>query len=118
MDLTGRLSNHETTALFQSLTARNWRQAPPRRRHTGGVAPDGRRKFGAVRDAIVAVLREADGELRVREIHARVEAHLGEAVSRGSVKAYMRVGCQRKTPLFECLGARGYRLAMQLRSSE
>ena len=48
----------------------------------------------------------------------RVEAHLGESVSRGSVKAYMRVGCQRKKPLFEYLGGRGYRLAEVLRPSE
>ena len=34
--------------------------------------------------AIVAVLEQADGELRVREIHAGVEARMGEPVSRFS----------------------------------
>ena len=111
MDLVGRLSNHDLTGLLQGLTARDWRQAAPRDRPASGIAPDGRRRFGAVRDAIVAVLGEAGVELRVRDIHARVEAHLGETVSRGSVKAYMRLGCKRKRPLFEYLGHRGYRLA-------
>jgi hypothetical protein len=110
MDLVGLLSNHETSALFQSLTDRSWRQVRRRTRSAGGVAPDGRRKFGAVRDAIVNVLREAEGELRVCEIHARVEAHIGGPVSRGSVKAYMRIGCTRKAPLFEYLGGGRYRL--------
>ena len=117
MDLVGSLSSHETAVLFQSLTVRKWKQAPARA-HRGGVAPDGRRKFGALRDAIVAVLREAGGELRVREIHERVEAHIGEPVSRGSVKAYMRVGCQRRLPLFEYLGDHGYRLSAWPRSDE
>src|SRR5712691_12676030 len=118
MDLVGRLSNHDLTALLQRLTTRDWRQDSSRRRYGEGVAPDGRRKFGAVRDAIVAVLEQADGELRVREIHAGVEARLGESVSRGSVKSYMRAGCRRKAPLFEYLGKRSYRLTVKrLRSS-
>src|SRR6266851_1524611 len=118
MDLVGRLSNHDLTALLQRLTTLDWRQDSSRHRHREDVAPDGRRKFGAVRDAIVAVLEQADGELRVREIHAGVEARMGEPVSRGSVKSYMRAGCQRKAPLFEYLGKRGYRLtAKRLRSS-
>ena len=117
MDLVGSLSNHETAVLFQSLTVRKRKQAPARA-DRGGVAPDGRRKFGAIRDAIVAVLREAGGELRVREIHERVEAHIGEPVSRGSAKAYMRVGCQRRLPLFEYLGDHGYRLSAWPRSDE
>ena len=110
MDLTGRLSNPDLTTLFQRLTTRSWAQADRRHRLAGGVAPDGRREFGSVRDAIVAVLELADGELRVRDIHAAVEDFLGEPVSRGSVKAYLRNGCFRKSPLFEYRGRRGYRL--------
>jgi hypothetical protein len=111
MDLTGRLSNHDLTTLLQHLTARSWQQADRRHSLARGVAPDGRRKFGTVRDAIVTVLDQADGELRVRDIHAAVEELLGESVSRGSVKAYLRNDCRRNTPLFEHRGSRGYRLA-------
>ena len=111
MVLVGLLSNHETTARFQSLTQHDWRQERVRPRRRSGVAPDGRRKFGAIRDAILVVLKEAEGDLRVREIHARVEAALAEPVSHGSVKAYLRVGCKRKVPLFEHRGKAGYRLA-------
>jgi hypothetical protein len=112
LDLVGRLSNHDLTDLLQSLTAQDWKQDRPRlHRPKRGVAPDGRRRFGAVRDAIVAVLEAAPGELRAREIHARVEELLGEPVSRGSVKSYLRVGCHRKRPLFEYCGRQGYRLA-------
>src|SRR5438067_8767599 len=110
MDLISRLSNHDLTTLLQRLTTLDWRHDSTRRGHREGVAPDGRRRFGAVRDEIVAVLEQADGELLVREIHAGVEARLDEPVSRGSVKSYMRASSQRKAPLFEYLGKRGYRL--------
>ena len=73
MGAAGRLSNHDLTALFQRLTARDWKQADGPHSLTRGVAPDGRRKFGAVRDAIVEVLKQAEGELRVRDIHAGVQ---------------------------------------------
>ena len=61
----------------------------------GGVAPDGRRRFGSVRDAILAVLTEAGGEMRVGEIHERVEQLLGEPVPGSSVRMYLRRGCRR-----------------------
>jgi hypothetical protein len=109
LDLVGRLSNQGLTALFQGLTTRSWKQAVVR--HVPGVAPDGRRKFGTVRDAIVAVLEQAGEELRVRDIHAGVEELLGESVSGSSVRDYLRKGSRRSTPLFEYRGERGYRLA-------
>jgi hypothetical protein len=96
--------------LFQSLMARDWKQAERPHRSTSGIAPDGRRKFGTVRDAIVEVLAQADSDLRVREIHKRVEELLGGHVSASSVKDYLRKGCRRRVPLFEYLGRRGYRL--------
>lgn len=112
MVLVGRLSNHDLTTLLQRLTDRDWKQA--RRLHplADGVAPDGRRKFGTVRDAIVAVLERAGGNLRVRDIHEGVEKLLGESVSITSVKAYLRWGCNRRTPLFEYHGPAGYRLLL------
>ena len=111
MGLVGRLSNHDLTTLLQRLTARDWKPAERQRPSAGGVAPGGRRKFGTVRDAIVAVLVEAGCELRVRDIHEGVEQLLGESVSSSSVKDYLRKGCRRRTPLFEYLDSRGYRLA-------
>lgn len=111
MDLVGRLSNPDLTTLFQGLTAHDWKQAGPRHRSAAGVAPDGRRRFGTVRDAIVQVLAQADSELRVREIHQGVEEILDGPVSSSSVKDYLRKGCRRRVPLFEYCGKRGYRLA-------
>jgi hypothetical protein len=111
MDLVGRLSNPELTTFYQRLTTRDWKQAASSNASLRGVAPDGRRKFGAVRDAILVVLEEAGCELRVRDIHEGVEKLLGESVSSSSVKAYLRKGCHRRTPLFEYRGSRGYRLA-------
>jgi hypothetical protein len=111
MDAAGRLSNHDLTTLLQRLTAHDWKQAARPLGLARGVAPDGRRKFGTVRDAIVEVLDEADSELRVREIQERVEQLLGGHVSRSSVKDYLRKGCGRRLPLFEYLGRGGYRLA-------
>jgi hypothetical protein len=110
MDLVGRLSNHDVATLFQSLTARDWRQVERRHPSAGGVAPDGRRKFGTVRDAIVTVLWEAGGERRARDIHEGVEKLLGESVASSSVKACLRRGCHRRRPLFEYRASSGYRL--------
>jgi len=110
MGLTGRLSDHDLTALFQRLTGRDWRQVHRRHAFAGGVAPDGRRRFGAVRETIMAVLEQAGCELRVRDIQQGVEELLGEPVSRSSVKAYLRRDARRRTPLFENRGRRGYRL--------
>jgi hypothetical protein len=111
MVLIGALSNQDLRTLYQRLTTRDWKQAVRRHAFACGVAPDGRRKFGSVRDAIVAVLAEADGELRVREIYERVEGLLGEPVARSSVSDCLRKGCRRRMPLFEYLGRAGYRLA-------
>ncbi len=109
--LTGRLSNHDLTTLFQSLVAREWKQVERRPPSGGGVSPDGRRKFGTVRDAIVEVLAQARSDLRVRDIQKGVEDVLGGPVSTSSVKDYLRKGCRRQMPLFEYRGRRGYRLA-------
>jgi hypothetical protein len=86
MDLVGRLSNHDLTTLLQRLTAHDWRQVARPHGSAGGIAPDGRRKFGTVRDAIVQVLANADSDLRVREIQVAVEEVLGGPVSHSSVK--------------------------------
>jgi len=94
MGLVAVLSNIQTEALFQRLTRRNWRQVrrtPPRPRDR---ACDGKLKFGTVSQAVLSVLADAGGPLRVIEIHARVSARLsGTPISKGSVKADLeRVG--------------------------
>ena len=101
----------EPAASSVSENALSPEQADRRHPSAGGVAPDGRRKFGTVHDAIVAVLEQAGCELRVRDIHESVEKLLGEPVSSSSVKDYLRKGCRRRVPLFEYCGKRGYRLA-------
>src|SRR5436853_3380056 len=110
MGLVGRLSNPDLKTLLQGLTGPDRKQADPPQRTRGGIAPDGRRKFGTVRDAIVQVLGDVGAELRVRDIHARVEALLGEEVSASSVKDYLHKDRRRKVPLFEYRGRDGYRL--------
>jgi hypothetical protein len=55
-----------------------------------GSRPGGRRKYGTVGAAIVAVLAQADREMRVKDIHEEVERHLGGSVSRFSVSDYLR----------------------------
>ena len=105
-------------ALLQRLTARDCKQAARPHGSTGGIGPDGRRKFGTVRDAIIRVLAKADCDLRVREIQKGVEEVLGGPVSSSSVKDYLRKGCRRRPPLFEYLGQRGYRLARSEGASE
>jgi hypothetical protein len=84
--------NPVLTTLFQGLTARDLRQADPPQRTHPGIAPDGRRKFGTVRDAIVQVLANADSDLRVKQIQRGVEEILGGPVSHSSVKDYLRKG--------------------------
>ena len=113
MDLVGRLSNQDLTTLLQRLTAREWKQARKRQQFVVG-APDGRRRFGSIRDEIVAALGEVGHELRVRDIHHRVEELLGEPVALSSVKDYLRKGLRRKTPLFVYCGRRGYRLVGEM----
>jgi hypothetical protein len=61
-------------------------------------------------DAVVQVLRAADRELRVIEIHAAAEDLLGGALSRSSVKNYLARGCQRRRPVIERLARGLYRL--------
>jgi len=110
MGLVGRLSNPDLTAQLQSLTVRKRRQISRPQPASSGTAPDGRRKFGTVRAAIVQVLEDAGSELRVRDIHARVENVLGEEVSASSVKDYLHKDRRRKVQLFEYHGRGGYRL--------
>jgi len=114
MGLIGLLSNQKTTALYQCLTSRRWRKRSRQRRsEASGPHPDGRRSFGSVSRTIIQVLAQAGAELRVSEIHRRVEEELGSSVAASSIKMYLRRGCRQSRPVFTYCGRRGYRLARQ-----
>jgi hypothetical protein len=73
------------------------------------VAPDGRRVFGQVSEAVVRVLSTEPAGLRVRDVHARVELLLGEAVSWGSVKSTLSRLSKGPNPRFVCIDRGRYR---------
>jgi hypothetical protein len=87
MDLTGQLSNPpEPLARLLSIASRptprsKRRSNKPKR--SGYV--EGRRRFGAVGKAVVAVLASADRDVTAREIRLEVEKLLGGSVSRHSI---------------------------------
>ena len=114
MGLVGRLSNPDLQTLFQTLMVTDWKQEAPGVRRAQGVAPDGRHRFGTVRDAIVQVLTVEPLGLRARDVHARVELLLDESVSRSSVNSMLALRCQGENKLFNRLGRGHYRLATRL----
>jgi hypothetical protein len=110
MVLTGALSNHVINDNLQRLASKDW---PKQTKSEKPVADysDGRRAFGTVRQAVIRVLELSDGDMRVRDIHRRVEVLLGdEAVSCSSVKNSLRRDSNGPEPLFEYRGKSGYRL--------
>lgn len=100
MGLSGGLSNHSFTDLLQCLTDASEVQAPREASKTRAGWSDGRRKFGTVGGAIVAVLRRAEGEMRMNAIHAEVEETLGGHVSFQSVADYLIRRSKGSRPLF------------------
>jgi hypothetical protein len=112
MGLRGQFSNLSDSfsdLLSRSLTAPDDDQEQPEQTATPGL-PDGRRKFGTVSSAIVAVLLAAEGELPVKEIRARVEGRLGGRVSRFSVSDFLLSRSKGGKPLFERTRHGHYRL--------
>jgi hypothetical protein len=107
--LVGALSNPGLQDLFQSLTSQRRRKQAKPKPENGGPAPDGRRRFGTVSSAIVHVLREAKGDLRVKEIWREVEQLVDEPVSRHSVKSYLHRGTYDRK-IFERVRHGRYRL--------
>lgn len=65
---------------------------------------------GLVPRAIEKVLSEADGPMRVRDIHAAVEDMLGSAVPFPSVNCWLSKGVQGDRPRLARLGHGRYRL--------
>ena len=115
MVLSGGLSNHSFADLLQFLTADGSDQEPRRSDARSTGWPDGRRKFGTVSGAVVAVLTRADAEMRMKTIHAEVERTLEGSVSFQSVADYLIRRSKGPRPLFVRTRYGHYRL---LRSSE
>ena len=72
---------------------------------------DRRLRYGLVPKAIMQILSESDEPMRVRDIHAEVEALLGQAVSSSAVKNWLARHAQGDQALFVRLGRGRYRLA-------
>jgi len=109
VDLVAVLSNAETSALFQRLTKRDWRQVKRAAAKPRDRTRDGKRKFGTVSRTVLQVLAEAESSMRFIEIHTRTEALLGSQVSRSSVKMCLSAECKRQTPRFERVARGLYR---------
>ena len=110
MVLSGGLSNHSFTDLLQCLTGEGSVQAPRRAETERAGWSDGRRKFGTVGGAIVAVLSRAESEMRTRDIHREVEEGLGGSVSFQSVADYLIRRSKGSRPLFVRIRYGHYRL--------
>jgi hypothetical protein len=92
-NLSESLSHRALTGRLKRLAARDWQVAPApheERMH----AQNGKRAPAEIGDAVIHVLADAGGELRMIEIHEAVEELLGEPVSRSSVKNYLAKGCE------------------------
>jgi hypothetical protein len=100
MVLSGGLSNHSFADLLQCLTTHGSSQEPRRAPARPAGGSDGRRTFGTVSGAVVAVLTRADSEMRMRSIHAEVEQALGGTVSFQSVADYLTKSSKGPRPLF------------------
>ena len=84
MALSGGLSKTSIRDLLQCLTERRPDQERRSRPRRAGW-PDGRREFGSVGKAVLAVLAAADKDLTAQEIRHRAETLLGGAISRHSI---------------------------------
>jgi hypothetical protein len=109
MVLRGGLSNHPFGDLLQCLTTRSRRKASPQAKKRVGWS-DGRRAFGTVSAAVLAVLTESGEEMRAKAIHEEVERLLGSPVSRFSVSDYLLTRARSENPPFERTRYGHYRL--------
>lgn len=114
--LTGQLSNPpEPLARLLSIlsrpTARTKRRStkPKAGYRTGYV--EGRRRFGSVGKAVLAVLASADRALTAHEIRLEAEKMLGSPVSRHSIAYQLRTRSKVPEPIVIQTRRRYYRLA-------
>jgi hypothetical protein len=113
MDLTGQLSNPpEPLARLLSILSRptektKRRSTKPKR--TGYI--EGRRRFGSVGKAVLAVLADADRELTAHEIRLGAEKQLGGPVSPHSITYQLQTRSKGPGPTVIQRGRKYYRLA-------
>jgi hypothetical protein len=110
MDLTGQLSNlpESVRSLFNLPLERHPGQpcAGLEPRHRGLLTP----RFVAIRATIIDVLSEEGDELRLMELHRRVEGRFGEAITRARFKDYVNDQSRGENAILERLGYGRYRL--------
>ena len=99
--LVGVLGALETRSSLSRLATRlaalKASDAPPRVIRSQRRRP---RRPGWVGDAVARVMADQEEPLRVAQVHAAVEALLGEAVSKDSVNWCLSAGVHRKERLF------------------
>src|SRR5439155_23496152 len=100
MVLSGGLSNPHFEDTIHSLIGDAAHQARCRRKKPSAGWPDGRRTFGSVGGAILAVLAQTDSEMRLKDIHVAVERLLGGRVSFQSVADYLLTRSKGLNPVF------------------
>jgi hypothetical protein len=107
MDLTGQLCNlpEHVRSLFNLRLER--RSGQPHGAASVFLTP----RFVAVRSAIVSVLAEEAGGLRLRELRQRVEQRLGEDIDAARFKDYVNDQSHGKEAILERLGYGHYKLA-------
>lgn len=109
MALSGGLSNTSIQDLLQCLTEQPPDQEPPPRRKRAGW-PDGRREFGSVGKAIVAVLAAAEKDRTAHEIRLEAERLLGSPVARHSIAYQLQTKAKAGQPSIIQIDGRYYRL--------
>lgn len=105
--LIGALLNHsEYLVPLTDLRARLLSQAA-RSERTANPPP---LRCGAIQDAVIRVLAEADDPMRVTEVHAAVERVLSMRVSKDSVNSCLSTRARGADPLFVRVKFGHYRL--------
>lgn len=108
MGLSGGLSNTSITDLLQCLTERRPHQERQPRPSRAGW-PDGRREFGSVGRAVLAVLASAEKDMTAHEIRLEAEKLLGGAISRHLIAYQLQTRTRGPNPTIVQTGGRYYR---------
>lgn len=111
MDLTGQLSNppESLVHLFSILSrpTKRTKKCSTKPKRSGYV--EGRRRFGSVGKAVLAVLASADRALTAHEIRLEAEQLLGSPVSRHSVAYQLQTRSKGSDPIIIQSRRRYYR---------
>lgn len=103
----GALSKTEVVKRLERLDAVRRRLEDSR--EAPRVSPPRRLRQGQIEAAVVSVLSSTNRALRVGEVVMRVEARLGQPVSRDTVNSCMSTCCRGKKPKFRRVGVGMYR---------